>query len=100
MEKKQEQESHNRSLIFFGCLIAGLALMIPAAYLHNICIQGLSRFNIIPPGWVQSLTGFGTAFLPMVLLIRRASAYLTKRYPNSPARKIPEAHERPSAHKL
>jgi hypothetical protein len=75
-------------------MLGGCLLMIPAAWLgHELLI----RVDWAP--WLESVLGLVVAFCPMVVLVRIAVKRLHLRYPDSPPGRIPEPHERPSAHK-
>lgn len=87
-------ESTARGLIFLACVVGGLLLMIPAAWLGHLL---LSRVDLAP--WLESLAGLGIALFPVILLARIAVKHLNTRFPDSPPGRIPEPHERRSAHK-
>jgi len=70
--------------------------MIPAAWLGN---EVLVLIRVELADWLESVLGLLIAFLPMILLIRLGAKRLHLRYPDSQPGRIPEAHERPSAHK-
>jgi hypothetical protein len=88
-------ESNTRALIFFGCISAGLFLMIPAAWIGHTVLESVE----LSP-WLESLLGFIIALTPTALLTRFAARKLDRRYPDSIPGRIPEPHERPSAHRL
>jgi len=87
-------ESNTRGIALLACMLGGCLLMIPAAWLGN---ELLIRVELAP--WLESVIGIIIAFLPMILLGRFAVKCLDRRYPDSPPGRIPEAHERPSAHR-
>lgn len=87
-------ESNTRALVFFSCMVAGLILMIPAAWLSNAL---LGSVDLTP--WLESVTGLIIALAPLAVLARVATRKLDQRYPDSVPGKIPEPHERPSAHR-
>lgn len=94
-----DEEINHRSLALLGCLLAGLALTIPALLLYNGALELGSAYGLELPGWLQSCIGLAVALLPLVLLVRLAAGKLNLRYPETADRRVPEAHERPSAHK-
>jgi len=87
-------ESNTRGLVVLACMFGGCILVIPAAWLGNELFR---RIDLAP--WLESALGIAIALLPMLLLVRFAAKQLQRRYPDSLPTRIPEAHERPSAHK-
>ncbi|MGA0332412.1 MAG: hypothetical protein ACO3N7_02100 [Kiritimatiellia bacterium] len=74
--------------------------MIPAMFLHEALIHVLEKWRLAPQGWGRALTGLIFAFTPVTLLTLWANRLLHRKYPDSLPRRIPEPHERPSAHRL
>ena len=95
-----DEEINHRSLALLGCMLAGLALSVPSLLLYNRLLDAAASAGLAVADWLQSCLGLAAALLPMVLLVRRSARRLNLRYPDTPDRRVPEAHERPSAHKL
>lgn len=87
-------ESNTRALVFFGCILGGLLLVIPAAWLGHLILDAVEW-----PSWMESVLGLAIALTPLGVLIRLAAVKLDAHYPDSAPGKIPEPHERPSAHR-
>jgi len=96
---ENQNESNHRNTLFMGCLLLGLILTVPAVHLHHGLMQLLERAGHPFPVWFRDFTGLLFAVSPLGYLALITTRHLNRCYPGSPARKIPEPHERPSAHR-
>lgn len=96
---ESQNESNHRSALFFACLLLGLLLIVPAVHLHHWLVQIFERGGHPFPAWFRDFTGFLFAVSPIAYIAFKTTRYLNRCYPDSPARRIPEPYERPSANK-